>query len=288
MIESTLADLDTALGVHTIETDEQAMASLSAALEMELYSDDEKHALRLKLCGSFVYRLDPASGTGRYYQKDCGLFRECPRCADKRTARIVTDIRRSAEQGKVWSVVCTEEEDKSMRRKYGKAHYKRLPQADGTVMYFIESDTEVPGSTPLAPEDIDLYDWHSITQTPTGSNLSGGLGTAAAATPAEDTIRVHSSEICTDAPLAASMQCLKDAEADTEGLNPKDAEQLEEALEKRLAAFEQRLVERGYSILFRNTITLTVQTSRISWLTYEKSAVALREYKEDTKEDYDD
>lgn len=244
--------------------------------QINLFGDDDYHRKteRRDHCGGWFNRhFDPE--TGRLVRKPyyCDLWRDkfCPECFNKRVdylrgraQRAVLDVWEDGERHLRLVKIENKREANKLARKLSKDDYLRLPTTDGDVFLMDDENNDAPEVDYKMVTDLD---WERLASTPEKRNVSGNLGKSEPLNE-DEKVKVKSIIIHSDTTAEQERQALAQAAEETADLEPKTLEEAEEALEKRMEAFVDALMQAGGSILASRVISVQCRISRISWLRY--------------------
>ena len=195
------------------------------------HSARSERSARVAKCSTFFNRIqDGTTGDWRLVPWRCGNVHECPICRKIKVDKVkgslvsiangVTKIRKNISNA----------EAAKLTRKLKSANYKRFPiDDDSCTILFVSDDDE---GTPFTLAMMDTIDWDSLAISPIGKRTTGKLGAAIGKKPGVEKTKVA----LVNAPSATEEQWREagdSAKKATENLDPKTAEEVDQALIKR-------------------------------------------------------
>lgn len=228
----------------------------------------KRRETRIAACGSWAYRLNPATGSFFSYQMDCGVWRECHACFSKRVRKFAERLERIKFVVKHPVVLqVTKTEARAIVRKLDKADYWRCPVEEGIIL-IVNSEEYF---SDLALDDIDLS---HLANTPKGTRYSGNLGRIPDDEKDPDSIVVEVPQYIIELPEDVTFQeVIEEAMALTKHLDPAfDARELTNACIDRMDAFRDTALDWDGKILYSTMVRIRVSLSEYtSWSIQTKS-----------------
>jgi hypothetical protein len=227
----------------------------------------EKHAKRLKDCGSFSYWFDPHSGRRSGYVMHCDLFRECQQCLQRRASREYDWMKKAViKNGNIRrTIVANQKEGTAFVRGVHKTKYARYPLMDGTELIFFDAeikDEDIGREVDL--KEMMWEDWTEIVLTPEGRNKSGTLHVPTSPDDEEPFTIINSKQFVTEAPTELIEKTTDEVVAETDYMRPTTPQEVLLYLNKRLKMTVTKLRAHGYDCRVYQK-KLKVIHSRIDW-----------------------
>jgi len=235
------------------ETPEQEAAW--ALLETENHKD-EKHQERLANCGKQAYFFNPLTGKQQGYVFYCDLFRECPRCLDRRakkTYKRVVDL--IIKKDKIHTAMVDHEEARNLLRRLGanKNQFSRFPMDDGNDLLLLDLSELSVDRENVAFVKIDIdwimaQDWRFIMNTPDGTRKSGMLHIPPPGPEKEETVQIAVPEFVTSAVPSEVAALMEKIVKETANFKPTNAEEVKAYLWQRVMRAVRELESRGHYV----------------------------------------
>jgi hypothetical protein len=239
---------------------------LSQAEAEEQRAKLERRELRKEKCGSWEAAWSEEKGSVFKYQVRCGCWRdyECMECTVLRIKEHKEYLLEGFMQSDVRCFEASREEINEYLRGVSKERFRRYPQHNDRDIAFCMVDEEHQEGEPVTQNNLPYFNWFAIVNTPRDRRTSGRMGATEEKEKDWDTL-IHVKRLIINAPWSEKKECAELAIEDTSELDPRDAEGLEEALERRNEAYRERLEERGYSVLYTDCRRKRVKITRINW-----------------------
>ena len=239
---------------------------------------EEKRAQRISDCGKWSNWYDPHTGQRTGFTFQCGLFRYCDACLQKRASKEHTFLKTAVLERRMVMKIVTAEEATKLIRKAEKNEYIRYPQKNGNDLLFLDEAVGIEGVA------VDLawvmkQDWTTIVQTPEGRNKSGTMHMPIDDEVLEDFSIINTKQFVTNANRRITNQAMRDASQETAKLDPKTPETVVAALYKRFSIATAKLRRQGYVVTVYNK-RLKLIHSRIDWNGQKSSGQIKRLYTE--------
>ena len=208
---------------------------------------EEKRAQRISDCGKWSNWYNPHSGKRTGFIFQCGLFRYCDECLEKRAEEEYTLLKTAALDKRMIMKIVTAEEATKLIRKAEKTEYIRYPQENGNDILFLDESVGIEGV------EVDLgwvmkQDWTNIVQTPEGRNKSGTMHIPVDDETPEEFSIINTKQFITNANQRVTNQVMGEAIQETASLDPKTPDAVVAALRKRVAIATHKLRQQGFTV----------------------------------------
>ncbi len=210
-------------------------------------------------------------------QHHCNLWRDefCPSCFNHRLkyykGQIQSSVYRATQEGRFVKMVTVDEgEARFICARVKKEDYRRFPQEDSTVVFFIDSE-DVDIGEPVIwadTEDSEIIPWEQIIKTPKNRHATGTMGKDLDVLEEGEAL-IKNPDFTVD-PSTTEEQEIKALTAtfeQTKQLNPETPEELETALKERADVFVKELAKAGGKLLHGVKFkTEKVKISLVQWI----------------------
>jgi hypothetical protein len=255
-------------------TNETLEEILAYQAQSDLDDEEEKRKYRLGECGKMKYRFDHHTKDIVFYTYECGMFRICKRCGHKRAEAFKAEIQNAISSGiKIARVTNLEEDFENFRTKHGIAadSYMQFPNENGNeILVNLDAVRDIRDSNfryaILKSQDVSNMDWREYTNTPEGRAVSGQLTKkkSLVGEKKEEGTTINVPEFSTSADKKEVIGTMQSAIQETEDLDPKTPEEVEQALWKLTDIVSRRLKENGHQVM-QSVRKLKVIPSKINW-----------------------
>jgi hypothetical protein len=224
---------------------------------------EERRELRCGRCGSFLgRRIKPKKGTLGAFPFVCNLWRDarCLLCFGTRLrwvrGRILHAIVKFKKEGGVRVLLSDYNKVREATKELERSDYLRLPIDDDEVILFVRG-SESDAGTEMTYEDAVKMDWPKYINTPRNKRISGGLGRNAEIECEGEDEDMKKKKVAIYVPVFSpgdgvthedELEAWGKAVEVTSHLDPHTAEELQEALDERMKAFERAIEEAGGSL----------------------------------------
>lgn len=240
---------------------------------------------RLNDCGNPACRLDPHTGNHFWFSQQCGLFRLCPSCLERRANQAKDKMQYYIASGHPVKMLSLSQEDaKRLCRRLEKTEYERFPTENSGDILFVMSSTNLgdfePYAEELSLEDATTLMWSQIVLTPEGRNRSGIMTQPVSRGEEEGIEYIQSPSLVSDAPIKDQAKAMQLARHNTSHLNPRTAEEVEKALSDRMWEAFRILKRMGYSSRMYYGMQKVVM-SRVFWCVNVNSIKREKQHEDD-------
>ena len=221
---------------------------------------EERRELRCSRCGSFLgRRVKPKNGNLGAFPFVCNLWRDarCLLCFGTRLrwlrGRILHAIVKFKKEGGVRVLLSDYDTLHKITGGLERCDYLRLPIDDDEAILFVRG-SESNAGTEITYEDAVKMDWPKYINTPVNKRISGGLGRDAEP---KDEGGNKVKKVAIYVPVFSpgegvtredELEAWGKTLEETSYLDPHTAEELQEALNKRMKAFEKAIEASGGSL----------------------------------------
>lgn len=276
MLNRELLALDTREVLENVDTYrkvsfEELMQMINLLDDSEIDEKAHRRQQRLNDCGSPACRLDPHTGNHYWFSQRCGLFRMCPTCLDERAKKVKLNMQEFIASGNGVKMLRLSESDaKRLCRRLDKLEYERFPiDQEGDILFVVSTvnlGDEFEGyASDLTLAEVDALAWSTIVLTPEGRNRSGKMTVCCRNDGDDEFEYVQSPSLVSDASMKEQAVAMEMARRNTATLNPRTAEEVEEALADRMWEAYRILKSLGYNPRMYYGMQKVV-LGRISWI----------------------
>lgn len=224
--------------------DEELQRLEKSAKEQKRIAKREK---RVKDCGKWSNWYNPHSGKRTGFVFQCGLFRYCKNCLEKRADEEYDFMKQAALDKRMVVVLVDPKTATKMLRTAEKTQYVRYPQEDDLDMLILDESLGIEG------REIDFawvkgQSWTSIVNTPKGRNKSGTIHLPPSDENPDDFTIIHTQQFVTTANRNTTLRAMQIAEQETSDLDPQTPDEVVSALHRRIRIATNRLRQAGYTV----------------------------------------
>jgi len=259
-----------------------APQDIAGAMEREVKA---RHDTRVSICGTYVRNTDGHTGRFAHRMWLCDIFRECPRCLERRADATMRRMYYAYTGHRIVYGFVSKEQAEEILKDISSKHYLRCPVEDGVHLFIENVDDQADylkeyGFAFCIPESLDFS---KIVYTPEGQRMTGKLGAKPIIHDGQ-TIIVTASQIMVDnitstQEMIAMQQAINETadsyfEPVAEGviLSPEELMQLARtvttAMQRRDRAFVENVKRLGGKVKYASQRKETLEIKRIQWINY--------------------
>lgn len=254
-------------------------SSRKSALLAEYYPEGIERS-REDLCGTLLYRTNPANGSRKIVKTLCGSFRVCTTCHNIRLRHYTTQVDQIARDQNLDHFNCAiiDQEDISSFDYYRKkmnAEYTRIPLTNGQILIITTSDdlAEVKkfGFQSYSLESTQMTLEQTVCDIPEASRITGSLFVSQNAKKEEDedpeaNICVTASQFITDADEnSLDIASAEGYVAVTEQFAVVDETNIQTVNDVFIGAVKQHLIKDGFYVQNQGYKNCKIKKEDISW-----------------------
>ncbi len=243
----------------------------------------EKRVIRLERCGSYDTKVNN-NGELTWYPTMCGIFRECDRCKSIRAKNHINELRSTGYQIAILKM--SDDVAVMLGEELGKEFFRRYPVENGCYLVVpeqfarscITSDAGQNDGITLIESELDMRLIAKMIDTPEGRRTSGRLGRKYKEVDKNRT-KLKKCGMGTTAAREIEDMTFQNVMHETKELDPKSAEELQEAIEIREELYKEKIKALGGEIVTINTIYEYItpeEIKRIDWIESYKSRFSNR------------
>lgn len=233
----------------------------------------QKRAKRVANCGRPGKQIEPSSGMYKAVHFYCGVHTQCERCLNYRAVQFRSELSRAlVDDQQVHIYRMDADEADTFVRHMARLHYMRYPGAEQDTVVVradVVQEFELEAGEVLSSTNVDSFDWQSIANTPEGRKISGNLDNIRKAPSTEGTT-IRTFTLISGAPEDLTSQALRQSIEETEGLNPQTAEDLEEAIYRRMSRAMNLILEEGYAAVMHMSHAKLSPNIQLKWTEYAR------------------